>query len=73
MDINNDHKENESSVYEEENVIEETESSIKRGRIFVYVRIRPFIPSELEEDNTTPIKSIDTINNKLTCKKKSQS
>ena len=73
MDIINDHKENESSEYEEENVIEETESSIKKGRIFVYVRIRPFIPSELEEDNNTPIKSIDTINNKLTCKKKSQS
>ena len=30
MDINNDHKENESSVYEEENVIEEIESSIKK-------------------------------------------
>lgn len=56
-------EENEDS---EENEISESQN--ENGRIIVYVRIRPFNISEIQIDKTSPIKSIDTKNNTLTCK-----
>lgn len=46
----------------------EQDTQNDRGRIFVYIRIRPFLPSEKGVDDGTPFKLIDTKNNKLTCK-----
>ena len=77
-------KENESSEFEDEEDVEDEEgeegeegeeisdnnSQDKQGRISVFVRIRPFIQNEIELDNTSPIKSVNTKNNSLICKKK---
>ena len=35
-------------------------------RVKVHVRIRPFNESELQQDSTTPIESLDTKKNSLT-------
>jgi len=74
-------KENESSEFEDEEdeegeegeegeEISDNNSQDKQGRISVFVRIRPFIQNEIELDNTSPIKSVNTKNNSLICKKK---
>ena len=74
-------KENESSEFDDEEdeegeegeegeEISDNNSQDKQGRISVFVRIRPFIQNEIELDNTSPIKSVNTKNNSLICKKK---
>ena len=60
-------EENKDSLDYESNETSEFDSQNEK-RIFVFIRIRPFIPSELQIDKTTPFKSIDTKNNILTCK-----
>ena len=73
--MENEEKENEISEFEDEEneegeEISDNNSQDKQGRISVFVRIRPFIQNEIELDNTSPIKSVDTKNNSLICKKK---
>ena len=73
--MENEEKENEISEFEDEEneegeEITDNNSQDKQGRISVFVRIRPFIQNEIELDNTSPIKSVDTKNNSLICKKK---
>ena len=45
--------------------------NFKGERILVFVRIRPFIPSEIELDDSSPIEMLDTNKNAMTCKKTS--
>ena len=73
--MENEEKENEISEFEDEEneegeEITDNNSQDEQGRISVFVRIRPFIQNEIELDNTSPIKSVDTKNNSLICKKK---
>ena len=79
--MENEEKENEISEFEDEEdeegeegeegeEISDNNSQDKQGRISVFVRIRPFIQNEIELDNTSPIKSVNTKNNSLICKKK---
>ena len=73
--MENEEKENETSEFEDEEneegeEISDNNSQDEQGRISVFVRIRPFIQNEIELDNTSPIKSVDTKNNSLICKKK---
>ena len=73
--MENEEKENEISEFEDEEneegeEISDNNSQDEQGRISVFVRIRPFIQNEIELDNTSPIKSVDTKNNSLICKKK---
>ena len=73
--MENEEKENETSEFEDEEneegeEITDNNSQDEQGRISVFVRIRPFIQNEIELDNTSPIKSVDTKNNSLICKKK---
>ena len=42
---------------------------IKKERVLVYVRIRPFSEDEKLKDNTSPIDQIDTTNNLMIGKK----
>ena len=73
--MENEEKENEISEFEDEEneegeEISDNNSQDEQGRISVFVRIRPFIQNEIELDNTSPIKSVNTKNNSLICKKK---
>lgn len=73
--MENEEKENEISEFEDEEneegeEITDNNSQDGQGRISVFVRIRPFIQNEIELDNTSPIKSVNTKNNSLICKKK---
>ena len=73
--MENEEKENEISEFEDEENEEGEEitnnnSQDEQGGISVFVRIRPFIQNEIELDNTSPIKSVNTKNNSLICKKK---
>ena len=73
--MENKEKENEISEFEDEEneegeEITDNNSQDEQGRISVFVRIRPFIQNEIELDNTSPIKSVNTENNSLICKKK---
>ena len=73
--MENKEKENEISEFEDEEneegeEITDNNSQDEQGRISVFVRIRPFIQNEIELDNTSPIKSVNTKNNSLICKKK---
>ena len=73
--MENEEKENEISEFEDEEneegeEISDNNSQDRQGRISVFVRIRPFIQNEIELDNTSPIKSVNTKNNSLICKKK---
>jgi len=73
--MENEEKENEISEFEDEEneegeEITDNNSQDEQGRISVFVRIRPFIQNEIELDNTSPIKSVNTKNNSLICKKK---
>ena len=71
-----DEEDEEGEEGEEGEEIEEVEENSdnnyqdEQGRISVFVRIRPFIQNEIELDNTSPIKSVNTKNNSLICKKK---
>lgn len=40
----------------------------KGEKVQVFVRIRPFLKSELELDNTSPITEVDVGNNIIKCK-----
>ncbi len=40
----------------------------KGERILVFVRIRPFLETELELDDSSPIKEVDVGNNIIKCK-----
>ena len=67
---NEENEENEEIEDSEKSEDTETFSQNGKGRISVYIRIRPFNPIEIKLDNTTPFKSIDQKNNTLICKKK---
>ena len=54
----------------EEEEISENSKENKKGRILVYIRIRPFNSSEIKLCSASPFKSIDTKNNLVKCKKK---
>ena len=68
MNFNED-EENEESEDLEGNESSESDLQYEKGRISVYIRIRPFNQIEQKLDNTTPFKSINLKNNTLICKK----
>ena len=67
--ISNENEEGEEMEDSEENENSEPLSQNEKGRISVYIRIRPFNTMEMKLDNTTPFKSIDQENNTIICKK----
>ena len=67
--ISNENEEGEEMEDSEENENSESLSQNEKGRISVYIRIRPFNPMEMKLDNTTPFKSIDQQNKTIICKK----
>lgn len=67
--ISNENEEGEEMEDSEENENSESLSQNEKGRISVYIRIRPFNAMEMKLDNTTPFKSIDQENNTIICKK----
>ena len=67
--ISNENEEGEEMEDSEENENSESLSQTEKGRISVYIRIRPFNTMEMKLDNTTPFKSIDQENNTIICKK----